>query len=97
MREMVEEQIEAFASKGFRVLGMASRLLPEDIKQFDSEIVEKDLTFLGLAALFDPPRPLIQRAVSEARSAGIQVIMVTGDREESWDRHIPASRSHLRI
>jgi potassium/sodium efflux P-type ATPase len=81
MREMVEEQIEAFASKGFRVLGMASRVLPEDVKQFDSEIVEKDLTFLGLAALFDPPRPLIEKAVSEARSAGIQVIMVTGDHE----------------
>jgi Ca2+-transporting ATPase len=81
IREMVEEQIEAFAARGFRVLGMASRQLPEDIKQFDSEIVEKDLTFLGLAALFDPPRPLIQRAVSEARSAGIQVIMVTGDHE----------------
>jgi Ca2+-transporting ATPase len=81
MREMVEEQIEAFASKGFRVLGMASRVLPEDVRDFDSEIVERDLTFLGLAALFDPPRPLIQKAVSEARSAGIQVIMVTGDHE----------------
>jgi Ca2+-transporting ATPase len=81
MRRMLEEQIEAFASKGFRVLGMASRELPEDIEQFDSEIVEKDLTFLGLAALFDPPRPLIQKAVSEARSAGIQVVMVTGDHE----------------
>jgi magnesium-transporting ATPase (P-type) len=43
--------------------------------------VEEKLTFLGLAALFDPPRPMIEAAVSEARSAGMRVIMVTGDHE----------------
>jgi Ca2+-transporting ATPase len=80
-RKMLEEQIEAFASRGFRVLAMASHVLPENTKEFTSDEVEKDLTFLGLAALFDPPRPLIEKAVSEARSAGIQVVMVTGDHE----------------
>lgn len=39
------------------------------------------MAFLGLAALFDPPRPMIEKAVSDARSAGIRVIMVTGDHE----------------
>jgi magnesium-transporting ATPase (P-type) len=80
-RRIVEQQIETFASKGFRVLGMASRVLSEAQKQLSSEEVERDMTFLGLAALFDPPRPMIEKAVSEARSAGIRVIMVTGDHE----------------
>jgi Ca2+-transporting ATPase len=80
-RSMIEHQIEAFAERGFRVLGMASRMLPPHQNQFRSGDVEDDMTFLGLAALFDPPRPMIEKAVSEARSAGIRVIMVTGDHE----------------
>lgn len=80
-RKTVQHQIEDFAAEGFRVLGMAMRALPSDMKEFPSENVEENLTFLGMAALFDPPRPMIEAAVSEARSAGIRVIMVTGDHE----------------
>jgi len=81
-REVVERQTEAFAAKGFRVLAMATRILQSsEKKEFMSEEVEHDLTFLGLAALFDAPRPMIEKAVSDARSAGIRVIMVTGDHE----------------
>lgn len=80
-RKIIEQESEAFAQKGFRVLGMASRTIPEEENQFSSDSVENNMTFLGLAALFDPPRPMIEKAVSEARSAGIRVIMVTGDHE----------------
>ncbi len=79
-RRTVERQIDSFATKGFRVLAMASRVLPNE-EQLTSETVERDMAFLGLAALFDPPRPMIEKAVTEARSAGIRVIMVTGDHE----------------
>jgi Ca2+-transporting ATPase len=82
MRNALERQIGAFAAEGFRVLAMGSRILwSQEQKEFTSEEVEKDLTFLGLAALFDPPRPMIEKAVSEAKNAGIRVIMVTGDHE----------------
>ena len=80
-RRVIQRQIDDFAAEGFRVLAMAMRMLPNEPKEFTSEEVEKDLTFLGLAALFDPPRPMIEAAVSEARNAGIRVIMVTGDHE----------------
>jgi P-type Ca2+ transporter type 2C len=80
-RRIVEQQIETLASEGFRVLGMASRVLPDAQTQLTSDEVERDMAFLGLAALFDPPRPMIEKAVSEARNAGIRVIMVTGDHE----------------
>ena len=80
-RKMLQHQIDDFAAEGFRVLAMAMRILPNKPKEFTSEEVERNLTFLGLAALFDPPRPMIEAAVSEARSAGIRVIMLTGDHE----------------
>ncbi len=80
-RSAVQRQIDDFAEGGFRVLAMGMRILPHEAKEFTSEDVETDLTFIGLAALFDPPRPMIEAAVSEARNAGIRVIMVTGDHE----------------
>jgi Ca2+-transporting ATPase len=80
-RNTLRRQIDEFAAEGFRVLAMAMRVLPNEMKEFTSEEVEEKLTFLGLAALFDPPRPLIEAAVSEARNAGMRVIMVTGDHE----------------
>lgn len=40
---------------------------------------QKDLRLLGLMALIDPPRPQVKDAVAKCRSAGIKVIMVTGD------------------
>jgi potassium/sodium efflux P-type ATPase len=80
-RVTLQRQIDDFAAEGFRVLAMAMRILATEPKAFTSEEVEKDLTFLGLAALFDPPRPMTEAAVSDARNAGIRVIMVTGDHE----------------
>jgi len=81
MRKIIRNQMDEFAAEGFRVLAMATRILTNEPKEFSSEEVERDLTFLGLAALFDPPRPNIEVAVSEARRAGIRVFMVTGDHE----------------
>jgi Ca2+-transporting ATPase len=80
-KKTLQQQINDFAAEGFRVLGMAMRILPSELKEFTSEDVEQNLAFLGLAALFDPPRPQIKAAVLEARSAGMRVIMVTGDHE----------------
>jgi magnesium-transporting ATPase (P-type) len=80
-RGIVQRQIDDFAAEGFRVISMAMRILPEKPREFTPEEIETGLTFLGMAALFDPPRPMIRAAVSEARSAGIRVIMVTGDHE----------------
>jgi len=73
----VEARVADLASKGLRVLGVArgrfgSAALPEE---------HHDLTleFLGLLGLEDPVRPAVPAAVAECRSAGIRVIMITGD------------------
>jgi len=78
-KEAVMRQIDGFAAEGFRVLAMATRVLPGECKQYPAGTVEKDLTFLGLAALHDPPRPAIAATVAQARRAGMRVIMITGD------------------
>jgi len=79
-RRVLSRQIDVFASEGYRVLGMASKSLPHEPTDSSLEI-ESDMAFLGLAALFDPPRPKVENAVRQAKSAGVKVIMLTGDHE----------------
>jgi Ca2+-transporting ATPase len=80
IRAEVNRRITIFASDGYRVLALASKELPSAAIH-DAENIEYDMTFLGLAALHDPPRPRTEAAVKEAKKAGIKVIMITGDHE----------------
>jgi Ca2+-transporting ATPase len=70
---------DQFARDGLRVLAIAQRELPAQIEDYTAEIIEKDLTFLGLIAMMDPPRPEVTKAVEECHTAGIRVVMITGD------------------
>lgn len=70
--------VDALAEKGFRVLAFAWKKLPGSAPIY-LENAEKDLTFVGLVGLIDPPRVEARQAVTEAHSAGIDVIMITGD------------------
>jgi Ca2+-transporting ATPase len=70
----------ALAARALRVLGLAYRTLPGA----DSGIaVEEDLVLLGLAGLMDPPREEARSAVARCQSAGIRVVMITGDHPET--------------
>jgi magnesium-transporting ATPase (P-type) len=60
------------------VLGFAERPA-HDGDGADRDLAESDLTFVGLAALLDPPRPEVPDAVGRCRRAGIRIIVVTGD------------------
>ena len=66
------------ADSGLRVLGAAQRDLPDAVLG-DAASVERDLTWVGLFGMQDPPRPQATDAVARCRSAGIQVVMITGD------------------
>ncbi len=68
-----------YARGGLRILAIAQRVLPESISAYTPETVERDLTFLGLMAMLDPPRPEVAEAVEKCHRAGIRTIMITGD------------------
>ncbi|MGI5991191.1 MAG: cation-translocating P-type ATPase [Methanosarcina sp.] len=72
---------EELAGEALRTLAVAFRTLPKDVmkqEEFD-EHVEKDLVFLGLIGMIDPPRLEAKDAVERAMAAGVRPIMITGD------------------
>ncbi|MGC8940646.1 MAG: cation-translocating P-type ATPase [Candidatus Nanoarchaeia archaeon] len=77
------DKVSEFAKTGLRVLGFAYKPLKELPKKIVPKSIEQDLIWLGLAGLSDPLRPEVAEAVSEAKKAGIKVIMVTGDHIET--------------
>ncbi len=68
-----------YARRALRVLAVARRELPERSGAYTPESVEQDLTFLGLMAMMDPPRPEVEQAIQTCRQAGIRIVMITGD------------------
>jgi sodium/potassium-transporting ATPase subunit alpha len=75
-RQHIVRAQEAMAEKGLRVLAFASRQL---VGATPSSALERDMTFLGLIGLEDPPRAEVVEALGTCRQAGIKVIMITGD------------------
>ncbi|KAG0056105.1 hypothetical protein BGZ83_006366 [Gryganskiella cystojenkinii] len=81
-----DEMYALMASKGHRVLAFAQFLLPRD-QYPDNHVFDKEkknypttnLTFVGLVSLEDPPKHGVREAIGRCRSAGIRVMMVTGD------------------
>jgi len=69
---------EEMAQEALRVLGVAYRELQDGIA-YTEEAVEKDMTFLGLAGMIDPPREEAIEAIKVCKQVHIRPIVVTGD------------------
>lgn len=76
---------DQYAGNGLRVLAVATRRLSRDsglpaaLSAYTPELIERDMTFLGLVAMVDPPREEVAKAVEKCHHAGIRIIMITGD------------------
>ena len=71
------------AGKALRVLALAYRPLQEVPSNVTPDAIEKDLVFVGLLGMIDPPRPEVVEALKVARGAGLKCIMVTGDYKDT--------------
>ncbi|TDV42541.1 cation-translocating P-type ATPase [Actinophytocola oryzae] len=79
-RADVSSVIAGYAAHGLRLLAVARRTLDPGTPLPDRrEDAETDLALLGVVAMFDPPRPEVADAVARCHTAGIRLIVVTGD------------------
>ena len=78
-RQRIQQTDNTMAQEGLRVLGVAFRPLSLDQWSGDKDHLEEDLIFLGMVGMIDPPRPEVRQAVAECQTAGIRVVMITGD------------------
>ena len=81
LSQQIQAEIDTLARQAYRVLALAIRDLPPELQKFDAQSVENTLTFIGLVAIYDPPRRDVPHAVQKAQNAGIRIIMMTGDHE----------------
>ena len=75
----IEAEVERLAASGERVLAFAFKVLPALPAGRDIDLADRDLVFVGLVGLLDPPRPAAASAVAACRTAGITPVMITGD------------------
>lgn len=79
-RRMVLDVTDLMGAEALRVIAVAYRELPEEERvEYTTGDVEKDLVFVGLFGILDPPREEVKEAIERCKTAGIKPIMITGD------------------
>lgn len=77
-RKKIQSHYERMAKNALRVLAFAEKEIEGKIPK-DENNAEENLVFVGLVGMIDPPRSEVRKAVRDCRSAGIRVIVITGD------------------
>lgn len=77
--KLIENQNNKMADEALRILAIAYLDIPNLPSKIDTETVEKNLIFIGLIGMIDPPREGVKEAVATCKKAGIKTVMITGD------------------
>lgn len=80
--QKINEQLNSMAMNALRIIAISVKPIQRDSHIHLHEL-EKDMTFIGLFGLQDPPRKEVKRAISECKEAGIKTVMITGDHKET--------------
>ena len=78
-QERLLAENDKMAANGMRVLGVAFRCLPAAPHNAETDDLERELTFVGMIGMIDPPRQEAAAAVGTCKTAGIRPMMITGD------------------
>ncbi|MFW6294716.1 MAG: cation-translocating P-type ATPase, partial [Halanaerobium sp.] len=78
-KERLNKLNEKYSKNALRVLAIAYRKLEDDETDYVLEEIEKDVIFLGLVAMIDPPKEGVKEAIRESHEAHIDTYMMTGD------------------
>ncbi len=78
-KAVIRERAKDYAQEAMRVLAIAYRKLDADERDYTIEETERDVVFLGLMAMIDPPKEGVREAMEEAHAAGISTFIMTGD------------------
>ena len=85
-RHAILGTVDRLAGDALRTLAVAYRPATDGEAPPEDESIERDLVYVGLVGIIDPPRSEVRAAIDEARSAGIRVIMITGDHPRTATR-----------
>ena len=78
-KKEIHENNEAMAKEALRVLAMAYKELDHKPSKEEVQNIEKDLIYIGMVGMIDPPREEAKLAVEKCKTAGIKTVMITGD------------------
>lgn len=80
-KQAILHEVDEMASKALRVLGVAYKKVDPTV--FNIDKAEEGLTFLGLTGMIDPPREEVKDSIATCHDAGINVVMITGDHQQT--------------
>ncbi|MCD5322624.1 MULTISPECIES: calcium-translocating P-type ATPase, SERCA-type [Pontibacillus] len=74
----VENILSTMTNQALRTIAICYKTLKKG-QSYNNFELEKDLTFMGITGIIDPPRKEVKRAIDDCRQAGIKTVMITGD------------------
>jgi P-type Ca2+ transporter type 2C len=79
LAEEIKAQEERMAKEGMRLIGFAAKEIDKLPEEVTPDSIEKDMNFIGLVGLIDPPREEAKASIQDCKDAGIVPVMITGD------------------